>query len=288
MAFCPKCGAPHDPGDKFCAGCGNNLTAPNPAPQNPAPQQPQYAQYQAPQQPQYAQYQAPQQPQFTQYQAPQQPQYAQYQAPQFSQPTPYFTAQPQVRIPAAPQRTAVKKAATAALILAILALVFEVVGVLIYVLSPQLIFNFTFRSVLSTLLPFLIAAALPVVTLILSSRQGSKPSGVPFLITLILLALQVVSAIAIFVTYVAAVRTNFENAELYYKLSSLLRYIPGVYTGSDLFSVIRRLVSLPFRYWLRSLQDSFFWINIANSLNGILYLVSSVISISAAGKLKKS
>lgn len=274
MAFCPNCGAPHDPGDKFCNRCGNNLTAPNPAPQNPAPQ--------------YARYQAPQQPQYTQYQAPQQPQFAQYQAPQFSQPTPYYTAQPQVRIPAAPQRTAVKKAATAALILAILALVFEVVGVLIYVFSPQLIFNFTFRSVLSTLLPFLIAAALPVVTLILSSRQGSKPSGVPFFITLILLALQVVSAIAIFVTYVAAVRTNFENAELYYKLSSLLRYIPGVYTGSDLFSVIRRLVSLPFRYWLRSLQDHFIWINIANSLNGILYLVSSVISISAAGKLKKS
>ncbi len=277
MRFCPNCGTPHEEGAKFCPRCGNGLAAPNPAPQ-PAPQPvPQPAPQPAP----HYQQQPYQQP----YQQPP------YQAPQFPQPTPYYTPQPAVQVANPASRAAAKKTAIAALVLTVLGFAFDVGFELVYLLSPRIQYIFNFRTVLAMVIPLLIAVVFPVMTLVLSSHQDSKPSGAPFTCAMILLALQAVAVVVLGIGYVVYSASGFEPLEWYFSAQRLFRYIPGAFTGSSLYSTILRIIGyigMPVRYWLHNLQDPFFWTNIMGLLNNLLYIIGSVISLSAASKLKKS
>ena len=254
MAFCPNCGAPHDAGAKFCAGCGNALAAPNPAPQNPAPQ------YQAPQfqAPQYPQYQAPQ------YQAPQ---YSQYQVPQHQVPQYRPVAQnPQAN------RSAAKKLAITASVLVIISLVLRIVYFVAlakaYALPPAAFLNA--RNFISILLKTFVCGIFPCLALY-AAAVGNTKMGKGLQVGVgCFLALQVLLAV---LCLVSMFLMRFFGMRLYDVVSRIASYIPGANLLS-LFNIGNwRFLFIP---------------NLLQVLTSLCCWIVNILTLAAASKLKKS
>ena len=266
MAFCPNCGANAENGAKFCAICGQPI--PVTAAQESAPQY-QVPQYQQPQ------YQAPQYQQ-PQYQAPQyqQPQYqaTQYQQPQYQVPqgNPYQPA------PQANPSGAKKTARTA--------LIFCGVAVVLYIaamVASRIAYNYLSASVTTPLsvyvtqfIKFGLCAIFPFLAMRAAATENFQSAKGVRTGTTVYLAVQ---GLMVLVKLIVAIAMRFMggiNANINSAVSVISSYIAGSNLLSDLLYL--------------NIRSPFFVSTLLHFLSAAVCLVVTILTLSAAGKMKKA
>ena len=268
MAFCSNCGAQAENGAKFCAICGQPI--PVAAAQEPAPQYqpPQYQQppYQAPQ------YQQPQ------YQAPPYQQPA-YQAPQYQQPS--SQSQPYQYNPyqPAPQANAsgAKKTAVTALIFCGAAVVLYIAAMVAsriaynsmsaMVTTPVSVYITQFiKFGLCAIFPFLAMRAAAI-----GNVQSAKGVRTGTTIYLVVQGLMVLAKliVAIAMRFMGGINANIGSA-----VSAISSYIAGSNLLSDLLYL--------------NIRSPFFASSLLHFLSAAACIVVTILTLSAAGKMKKA
>ena len=203
--------------------------------------------------------------------APQQPQYTQYQAPR------YQPAGGQLRNNSA----AAKKLAVTALILMFVGVLLDIV----FLLAQKMMavgFQVTFPMIMTNVISCLIAAILPILTLVFSAKANSKAGKILFICALVFLALQVVGIIVLGITYWIFVSSGYINIQPYGIASRFFSYIAGTDLTLPLFSILPPILHGYFEI------IHHYWYQLIRIFSCVAYLVGAILSLSAAGKLKKS